>query len=333
MAIWIADYSITGLATEAPITPNRQNWAIGQFSGGSIPAKVDVSIFPGSTPWLKLLSATKMLRTIAWCLCFFLLVCSLAQSGAPSEKDTPLKPEQQGDVGPSSAALANCKREFKVVLDVGHTPQLPGTPTARGRTEYEFNLILADFTRAVLSGQGYKNVYLIKMNGGLETLERRVALANKLGANLLISIHHDSVQPRYLQNWIVSGKRLQYSDRFSGYSLFVSEKNPRWREGLAFATLLADQLLSRSMHFTLHHAEPIRGESREWLDKTRGIYRYDDLVVLKGFQGPAVLLEAAVVVNREEELVASSELRHQLIAEAIANAVGSFCESQITPAQ
>lgn len=32
---------------------------------------------------------------------------------------------------------------------------------------------------------------------------------------------------------------------------------------------------------SLHHAEPIHGENRELLDTTLGIYRFDDLTVLK----------------------------------------------------
>ena len=64
------------------------------------------------------------------------------------------------------------------------------------------------------------------------------------------------------------------------------------------------------------------------LDKDRGIYRYDDLVVLKRFNGPAVLFEAAVVVNRDEELVADTPERHKLIADAMFDAIEEFCRSQ-----
>jgi N-acetylmuramoyl-L-alanine amidase len=223
----------------------------------------------------------------------------------------------------------NCKETFRVALDVGHTPEQPGTRTARGRTEYEFNLNLANFIRSSLTERGYKNVYLIKVNGGPEALAIRYLEANKWNADLFISIHHDSVQDSYLKTWMVNGRSQEYSDQFSGYSLFVSGKNPQWRQGLSFATLLSDRLLSRKMHFTLHHVEQ---ENRELFDESRGIYRFDDLIVLKGFNGPAVLLEAAVVVNRQEELVADSLERHQLIADAMFNAIEQFCQARNLPA-
>ena len=40
--------------------------------------------------------------------------------------------------------------------------------------------------------------------------------------DLFISIHHDSVRLRYLSQWEHEGETRNYSDFFSGYSVFVS---------------------------------------------------------------------------------------------------------------
>jgi len=45
---------------------------------------------------------------------------------------------------------------------------------------------------------------------------------------------------------------------------------------------------------------------RELLDPTAGVYRYDQLIVLKSTQMPAFLFEAGSIVNRDEELVIST---------------------------
>jgi N-acetylmuramoyl-L-alanine amidase len=221
--------------------------------------------------------------------------------------------------------MGKCNDHFRIILDVGHTPELPGTLTARGRTEYEFNLNLAKQVRSTLLERGLVNVDLLLMRGGRDSLYERVNVANSTRPDLFISLHHDSVQPIYLHRWFVNGKKQEYSDRFSGYSLFVSKRNPYWRQALTFATLLGDQLLAHNMHITLHHAEPIAGEHRDLLDATRGIYSFDELIVLEGVQAPAVLLEAAVVVNRDEELVADSRPRRDLIANGIFNALEKYC--------
>lgn len=268
----------------------------------------------------KNLSATAARRFLS-CLAFGAVVLSAIASYAITD-DFKLRdiPSQKAN------ALAACKSVFRLALDVGHTPELPGTLTARGKTEYEFNLNLATFIQTQLTARGYNNIHLIKMSGGLETLKQRVEIANNFRAHLFLSVHHDSAQPRYFEKWDVDGKPQEYSDRFSGFSLFISEKNPNWRRALKFGTFLSDQLLRREMQFTLHHAEPIEGENRPLLDVKRGIYRFDDLIVLKkGFNGPAVLLEAGVVVNRDEELVAASERRHQAIADAVGDALDSYC--------
>jgi N-acetylmuramoyl-L-alanine amidase len=92
-----------------------------------------------------------------------------------------------------------------------------------------------------------------------------------------------------------------------------------------FAKLIGAELQKRGMTFTTHHAENIRGERRQILDNERGVYRYDQLMVLKNSKAPAVLLEAGVIVNRQEESVLSSPERQKLISEAALAATIRFC--------
>jgi hypothetical protein len=79
---------------------------------------------------------------------------------------------------------------------------------------------------------------------------------------------------------------------------------------------------------SLHHAEKIPGESREPLDEKLGIYRFDDLVVLKSARMPAVLFEAGVIVNRNEELLLRSATHQKKLASALAGAVADFCDGR-----
>lgn len=263
------------------------------------------------------LSATAIRFVLSCCLLLAGHEARARDAGSPSSYTN----GEEADLRPRT----KCPESFVLVLDVGHTPEQFGTRTARGRTEYAFNLALANFIRARLEERDFKKVYVLTMHGGLEMLARRAIEANKLNAELLLSIHHDSVKEIFLKNWTYNGKQEKYNDDFSGYSLFVSERNPRWEDALLFARGLSDQLLGRDLHFTLHHADQ---ERRELLDERRGIYRFDDLVVLRSFNGPAVLLEAAVVVNRDEEIAAESPERHRVIADSIFDALEQYCESR-----
>ena len=111
-----------------------------------------------------------------------------------------------------------------------------------------------------------------------------------------------------------------------GYSLFVSEKNGDAIGSVRLAHLLGNQLRNACFIPTLHHAEKIPGESRELLDEQLGIYRFDDLVVLKSTRMPAVLFEAGLIVNRHEERLLQSSSYQKRIAVALTNAVVEFCE-------
>lgn len=230
-----------------------------------------------------------------------------------------------------SPSVAGCdKRSFKIVLDVGHTEIDPGATSARGVREYSFNLDLARAISSKLIAEGFQATDLLITKGkDRPTLSSRAAYANQVKANLFLSIHHDSAQQFYLEQWIHNGTAQHFSDRFSGYSLFVSNENPKRDQSLKFATLLADQLLSSGMTFTRHHAEAIPGENRKFLDERRGIYRFDELAVLRSAKVPAVLMEAGVIVNRSEETAAASPQRRDLIANAVFLAVAQFCELQM----
>jgi N-acetylmuramoyl-L-alanine amidase len=67
---------------------------------------------------------------------------------------------------------------------------------------------------------------------------------------------------------------------------------------------------------------------RQLIDAEAGVYRYDQLIVLRKTRMPAVLLEAGSIVNREEELLLDSPERQALIAMAVTDAVEAFCAAR-----
>ena len=67
-------------------------------------------------------------------------------------------------------------------------------------------------------------------------------------------------------------------------------------------------------------------------DAEDGVYRYDQLIVLRQTKMPAVLLEAGSIVNREEELELGTAERRSLTSAAIVAAVDKFCAARSRPA-
>lgn len=214
--------------------------------------------------------------------------------------------------------------QCKLALDTGHTRASPGATSARGVGEWTFNRSLTQTVADSVAARGYP-VVLVNPEGGPISLQERPLLAADSGADLFLSVHHDSVQPQYLSSWMWQGQRRLYSDRFDGFSLFVSGKSVRSETSRRFAEAIADGLLRRALTPTLHHAEPIKGENRPLLDSPRGLYQFDDLVVLKTSPIPAVLLEAGVIVHRTAELRVQTPAYRQAVADAVADAVVALC--------
>jgi N-acetylmuramoyl-L-alanine amidase len=224
-----------------------------------------------------------------------------------------------------------CKRSaFRVIIDVGHTEKAPGAISARGVPEFVFNLNLAKRIEETLLAAGFpRSVLLITEGPARKGLVERVRRAKELAADLFLSIHHDSVPSRFLEKWEVEGEQRSFSDRFSGHSIFISQDSNDYAGSLLFARLLGGQLQERGMKYTPHYTDPVMGNrKRRLVDALTGVYRYDQLIVLRTTGMPAVLLEAGSIINRDEELRMGSDEHQALTSAAVADAVTAFCETR-----
>jgi N-acetylmuramoyl-L-alanine amidase len=212
-----------------------------------------------------------------------------------------------------------------VALDIGHSPSRPGAISARGMPEFSFNNLLANTISDTFRAHQVK-VRIIDENGEPGDLRKRARLAS--GTNLLLSIHHDSVQPQYLKNLLIDGKLQRASDRFSGYSLFVSRLNPNIAISMKCASAIGTALRNAGFKPSSHHAQKIPGENRSFADETNGVYYFDNLVILKTATVPALLLEAGIIVNPDDELVLRESSTRQMIASAVADAMVCLSTSQ-----
>jgi N-acetylmuramoyl-L-alanine amidase len=141
--------------------------------------------------------------------------------------------------------------------------------------------------------------------------------------------HHDSVPNKFLEKWEFDGHQRRFSDRFNGHSIFISQDNSDRAGSLLFARLLGDKLRERGLRYTPHYTDRIMGNRQRLLiDAQAGVYRYDQLIVLRRTGMPAVLLEAGSIINREEELRVGSVEHQALVSAAVADAVELFCAAR-----
>jgi N-acetylmuramoyl-L-alanine amidase len=208
-----------------------------------------------------------------------------------------------------------------IAIDVGHYLARPGATSARGVPEFEYNLQLAREIESALRQAGHRTL-LIGDDGLAADLGRRAPLAK--GMDLFISVHHDSVQPRYLVAWEHEGAARWYAPNpFAGFSLFVSNLNPHLKASLKCASAIGTALRQAGFTPSRYHADPVLGESRPFADEANGVHYFDNLAVLRTASIPALLFEAGVIVNRDEEMRLREPAVRGRISESIVSAVGS----------
>src|SRR5271156_2649225 len=210
-----------------------------------------------------------------------------AKPAAPSKHHA----ERHAASNPSASKAAASKpiaticdpAKFRIVVDVGHTAKSEGAISARNVPEFAFNLHLARRIEQKLKAAGFAATRLLVTEGNSRpSLVKRVTIANDMPADLFLSIHHDSVPNKLLEDWEFEGKKRHFSDRFSGYSVWVSRNNPDFKTSLAFAELLAKQMKAQGMNYAHQYTEAIMGHYQHpLLNKETGIYSYDELIVLR----------------------------------------------------
>lgn len=210
---------------------------------------------------------------------------------------------------------------FGLIIDPGHSFNKPGAISCSGKPEYIYNVELSEVVLDKLLTNKIPAMLTHKTAEEISLNERsKVAKGN----DLLLSVHHDSVQPQFI-TW---NNQTPCSAKAKGYSIFISQKNKYYSKSLSYAQRLGIALIKRGYKPSTHHSEKIKGENRQLLDSTLGIYLYDDLVVLKKSDAPAILLEAAVIVNPQDDLNAKTISYKRGIAEAVVEMMKNDPESK-----
>lgn len=226
--------------------------------------------------------------------------------------------------GNTAETLPASNKPFVVVMDPGHNPNQGGALGARGISEVSYNDAISAKLANALQATGVR-VLLTRAANEEISLDGRAELANTRHADLFLAVHHDSAQLKYLNKTEVNGApAYQTKQPIAGYSIFVSKLNPQFTHSLQFAKLLGQELRALGRAPTLHHAEPITGENRTFLDTNLGIYQFDELLVLRKTTVPAVLLEVGVIVDPVDEAYVADGAKQDAIVKAIVTAVTTF---------
>ena len=205
-----------------------------------------------------------------------------------------------------------------ISVDVGHNLKLPGSTSAYGQTEFSYNQKLAGVLASTLEKNNF-SINMIGADGLMLDLEKRAKLA--IQSSLLVSIHHDSLQEQDLKKWTYNGEKYWFNDKVSGFGIFVSSNNPKFQESFLCAQHIAYRLEQAGFRPNYYHNKNIKGERKKLLHPKLPIYQYDNLIVLKSSQVPALLIEAGVLTNRKEALWIAQPQAQEAFSQAVSQGI------------
>lgn len=241
------------------------------------------------------------------------------------ESDAPLTPRPLN----KQAVPLSIKR---IVIDPGHGGD-PGAMSDSGVTEKEITLDVALRLRRLMENEPVE-VLLTRQTDQFVPLDKRVTFANENKADLFVSIHVNSVEPRslrVLETYYVGPsddpatlRLASIENKDSGYSLSDYKKilekiyvDARHDESRVLAKTIQAQL-----YRTLKPANPVL--------ENRGV-KTAPFVVLIGTQMPAILVEISCLSNKDEAFLLTKEDYRENIALALLQGIRNYASNYNAP--
>ena len=223
---------------------------------------------------------------------------------------------------------------FTVVIDPGHGGVDGGAESSAGTVEKDVTLAFAKELRDKLAAVGKYDVYMTRDNDVYLALDERVRIARQHEADLLISIHADTIAVKGLRGatvYTLSDKasdpeaqaladRENLSDQFAGMKIEDDNKE---------VTDILIDLIRRETHgFSMSFAHTLVGQLSTSVGLINNPQRSAGFRVLKAPDVPSVLVELGYLSNAKDEAQLLNVDWRGKAAQSITNAVALFAAAK-----
>ena len=245
-----------------------------------------------------------------------------------------MRPEQtQKD---AVAASSRSKKGIIVAVDAGHGGEDPGAIGPHRVMEKDVTLAVAKKLAAAINKMPGMTAVLTRKGDYFVPLKRRVALARKAHADMMISIHADSVRQRDVKGASVYmlSDRGATQDR-AARALAAKENAADEVGGVTPLDQVSDPLVSRILgdmfrRDSLNSSQMLAEEMLHRLKKA-GPIKYSSpkrarFVVLLAMEIPSVLVELDYISNPSRERQLRSSKHQKALAEALLDGSVGFFE-------
>lgn len=222
-------------------------------------------------------------------------------------------------------------RLLTIVIDAGHGGEDPGARGRRGTWEKNVTLTIARKLKTLVDAQPNMRALLTRDGDFFIPLEVRVEKAQRVNADLFVSVHADAfIKPHVRGSSVFAlsergatstaaqwlAKRENDADRIGGVNL--------GRKDRYLAMTIADLSLTAQISDSLKLARAVLGELGEVNLLHKGRVEQAGFAVLKAPDIPSILVETAFISNPDEERRLNDAAYQEKIARAILRGITSY---------
>jgi N-acetylmuramoyl-L-alanine amidase len=228
---------------------------------------------------------------------------------------------------PKKAAISKIRR---VVVDPGHGGHDPGAIGPNGIQEKDVVLAIGLRLRALLKEELGLDVVMTRSTDVFIPLEERTAIANKVNADLFLSVHANAAPNRAAAGIETYYLNLAKTDKVA--QLAAKENGTSLEKVSVLQAILFDLMANYKLNDSAHLADEVQ---KSLYKKVRN--RYSDVknlgvkqgpfYVLVGATMPSILVEAAFLSNAQEESRLKEPAYQEMTAEGILEGVRSYISS------
>jgi N-acetylmuramoyl-L-alanine amidase len=243
----------------------------------------------------------------------------------PKISDPPVTPPVK------SVASTATGRDLVIAVDAGHGGQDPGALGRSGTREKDVTLAIARKLAAAIDREDGMRAVLIRDGDYFVSLAERTRKARKLGADMFISIHADSVLKRDVSGASVYVLSLRGASDEAARWLAESENAADLRGGVplveddVLASVLLDVTQKEAISDSVEAADNVLASlaSVGAVHGNRRV-RHAGFVVLKSPSIPSMLVETGFISNVGDERRLRDSSHQQNIADAIRAGIRSY---------
>ncbi len=228
-------------------------------------------------------------------------------------------------------AAATQGRDLVIAIDAGHGGQDPGAIGRGGTREKDVTLAIARRLAAEIDAEEGMRAVLIRDGDYFITLGGRTRKARKLGADMFVSVHADSVLNRAVSGSSVYVLSLRGASDEAARWLAESENAADLKGGVSLedkddvlASVLLDVTQKEAVSDSVEAADSLLAALRGAGKVHATGVKHAGFIVLKSPDIPSVLVETAFISNATDERRLRDTRQQQRIAEAISTGVRNY---------